>query len=229
VSDNLIADFDQIELEKGVEGFVADLLLTSSRTGQKLLLEISVTHPCDPQKVASGLGIVEIEIRSEVEIEALKQGIDATSPLVRCHNLPPVDAVAKRCSTPCPATGLALLLYRSGKPWYTECKLTDVEYLTSDPHLIAWDIVDTRISYHNRAHSSVINQFQDFVIKQAYHLKNDVKTCILCKHNGGHKNHNDIYCKIQDRIVWASSTATDCKYYLPPLTAEEAEKIFGET
>lgn len=111
---DLAAMFERVEMEAGVDGFVADILLSSSTSGARMLLEIAVTHPCDETKISSGLPIIEINIRSENAANRLRDGIDAASSCTLSHNLPSPDAAPHLCTTPCPATVLAVLLYENG-------------------------------------------------------------------------------------------------------------------
>ena len=89
-------NFDTVKLEKGVSGFVADTLLSSSKSDEKMLLEIEVTHPCEPEKIESRLKILEIKVSSEEEIEVLKTGIDVTGHNVRTYNYIQPAPIAQR-------------------------------------------------------------------------------------------------------------------------------------
>jgi len=62
-------------VEKGIGGFVADVLLESSDGSTQLLVEIEVTHSCEPQKIASGLKIIETKVESEEDIAGLRRGL----------------------------------------------------------------------------------------------------------------------------------------------------------
>ena len=73
-----IRDFyDTIEEEKTVNGYVADLYFSDSRNLERegLLIEIYVKHPCEPEKIASGMKIIEAVIKEESDIDyILKNG-----------------------------------------------------------------------------------------------------------------------------------------------------------
>lgn len=62
--------YDTCTEEASINGFVADLLLTDSKNPQKepILIEICVTHPCNEEKIKSGLRIIEIKIGDEQDI-----------------------------------------------------------------------------------------------------------------------------------------------------------------
>lgn len=62
-------NFDTCEEEAGYKGFRADLKLTHSEYPERepIFLEIFVTHECKPDKIASGIKIIEIKINSEID------------------------------------------------------------------------------------------------------------------------------------------------------------------
>ncbi|QFT61825.1 hypothetical protein [Roseivivax sp. THAF30] len=223
---DLAARYDRVALEAGIDGYAADILLSSSRTAEAMLLEIAVTHPCDEEKISSGLEIIEITVRGEDEIEALAQGLDAVSGRVQHHNPAQLDPVEKCCTEPCSATGLALLLYRNGKPWYAEPDLAAHEEITADPQLETSTMVDPRISYEQRRWSEIRDPLKAFMIAQAFEHGRHVRSCMLCWNNGGRVNDHDIYCDAKDRKVWMSSSAVGCPSYWPAETADEAERLF---
>ena len=65
--------YDTCEEEKPIKGYVADLLLTNSQKPNldPILIEIQVSHKSTPQKLDSGLRIIEICLRTEEDIERL--------------------------------------------------------------------------------------------------------------------------------------------------------------
>lgn len=223
--EDLAARYDRIDIEKGVNGFVADILLSSIATGETILLEIVVTHHCDDAKIASGLAIVEIMIRNEDDIEQLKRGLDATSGSVQYHNATPLSPIHQNCTAPCGASGLALLLYRNGKAWYSEVPLGADGYITSDPQLETYEVVDPKIGRGNRNWSTIKASLGEFIIRQAYDAGKFVRSCMLCQHNGGRANDNDIYCMAKGCKMWMSSSATTCDAYFPPPTSDDAREL----
>lgn len=223
--EDIASRFDRIDNEKGVNGFVADILLSSTATGERMLLEIAVTHECDDAKIASGLAIVEIIINTEDHIEDLRRGLDATSGTVQFHNAAPLEPIRQNCTAPCRASGLALLLFRNGKAWYSEIPLGADDYVTSDPQLVAYEVVDQKIGRGDRNWSTIKALLGEFIIRQAYDSGQNVRSCMLCQHNGGHANANDIYCMAKGRNMWMSSSATTCDAYFPPLTSYDAREL----
>ena len=63
--------YDTCSIEKGIDRFVADLILTSSThpNREPIIIEIFVTHKSSQEKIDSGFRIIEIKIASEEDIE----------------------------------------------------------------------------------------------------------------------------------------------------------------
>lgn len=224
---DVTSQFDRVERERGAKGFIADVLLSSSQTEDVLAIEIAVTHPCELEKIESGLSIVEINLRAEDQIEKLRKGIDTTSSGVITHNLKPLETVKQRCADPCSATVLIFLLYSNGKAWYSEPALVQVRELLSDPRLVAWECRDVRGPGKVRSEQSVRRSLGDFMVRQKYELGREVRSCLLCIHNEGRRNQNEIFCGAKERAVWMSSSATSCDTYLPTQDFEEAKAMLG--
>lgn len=62
--------FDTCEEEVSYNGFRADLMLSSKEYTERepIFLEISVTHDCEPEKLASGVQIIELKIADEKDV-----------------------------------------------------------------------------------------------------------------------------------------------------------------
>lgn len=67
---NLKDLYDTCQEEVAYKGFRADLMLSHSKHPDRkpLFLEISVTHDCEPEKIKSGIEIIELKIASENDI-----------------------------------------------------------------------------------------------------------------------------------------------------------------
>lgn len=67
---NLKDYYDTCNEEVEINGFIADLLLTNSQNPEQepILIEICVTHSCEPEKRQSGLKIMEIKVKNEEDI-----------------------------------------------------------------------------------------------------------------------------------------------------------------
>lgn len=67
---DLKKEFDTCEEEVTYKGFRADLMLSSKEHPERepVFLEISVTHDCEPEKLASGIPIIELKIIDEKDV-----------------------------------------------------------------------------------------------------------------------------------------------------------------
>lgn len=75
--------YDTCGEEATIGGYKADLLLTSSShiTRPPILIEVAVKHPCEEEKINSGLRIIEVPIKTYEDIERfIKEGIFGADP-----------------------------------------------------------------------------------------------------------------------------------------------------
>ncbi len=84
--------YDTATIESCYDGFVADVLLTSSTHNRKpVFLEVAVTHPCTDEKKNSGNKIIEIVIKAEDHVycelnETLPSLFYHEGPIIKFHN-----------------------------------------------------------------------------------------------------------------------------------------------
>ena len=66
---DLKQEFDTCEEEVEYKGFVGDIVLKDSKRPEKepLFIEIDYTHPCDEDKIASGIRIIEFKVEDDRE------------------------------------------------------------------------------------------------------------------------------------------------------------------
>lgn len=62
---------NDISIEKGYKGFVADVLV-SFQSGLPVMFEVAVSHRCELEKIKSGARIVEFLIKDEQDIERMR-------------------------------------------------------------------------------------------------------------------------------------------------------------
>lgn len=64
--------YDTAKLEHPIKEFIADVLLTNSDEEiEPVLLEVTVTHPCEQKKIDSGLRIIELHICNQSDANGL--------------------------------------------------------------------------------------------------------------------------------------------------------------
>ncbi len=58
--------YDRATIEKSYEVFTADVLLSNTQLKRRpVFLEVAVTHPCAPEKIASGIKVIELFVEKE--------------------------------------------------------------------------------------------------------------------------------------------------------------------
>ncbi|MGH7241038.1 MAG: competence protein CoiA family protein, partial [Candidatus Saccharimonadales bacterium] len=109
--------FDVCNAETGYKGFVADVLLASTTRQEVLMIEFSVTHDCEPEKIASGARIVEIPIHDEADVAALRDGLlqDGKRSGFRSYNLKNRPTCGPMCGGECPNEVGLFIVYKNGK------------------------------------------------------------------------------------------------------------------
>lgn len=64
--------YDECIIEQSIQGFRADLLLRDSKgSAPDIMVEVWYTHRCEPEKINSGLPIIEFKIRSFDDINEI--------------------------------------------------------------------------------------------------------------------------------------------------------------
>ena len=65
--------FDEIQVEKTHNGFVADIYLKSNKTDEIIFVEFTVTHQCEKEKIDSGIRIIEINLNDENDLSFIEK------------------------------------------------------------------------------------------------------------------------------------------------------------
>lgn len=83
---NLIYSFRNIEYEKKQDNFIPDLTLINNY-GDKIFIEIAVTHSCEKEKIESKNKIIEIKIKDESDIKIiLGKKLSEDNDLIKYYN-----------------------------------------------------------------------------------------------------------------------------------------------
>ena len=72
-------------------------------------------HACEPEKLASGLPIVEVDITTEEEARALASGINEFDDKTKFHNFRPQGPETVPCTMSCGSEVAAFHVFKSGK------------------------------------------------------------------------------------------------------------------
>ncbi|WP_233495558.1 hypothetical protein [Rhodosalinus halophilus] len=205
--------FDVAEIERGVDGFVADVLLSSSKSDELMLVEIQVTHECEPEKIAAGRRIVEIALTSEEDLHALRHGLDLTGHGTRHFNFKEPTPVHEQCRRPCGLHASAFFVFRSGKTLVLHAPIHEIakkrkqsatvhfSLLEEDGWIAPWE-------YARRYFEATLTAYFEQGIA--------VKSCLLCRH-GALGEIDAIKCFKTGRET-GINTAAECPHYRPDST-----------
>ncbi len=194
-------------VEAGIKGFVADVLLTSTKA-PPLLVEIEVTHACEEEKVSSGLRIVEIQVQCEEDVVALRHGIDTTVPNVRVHGLSP-KPLSGSCTGSCFAQARTFILFKSGKTWMGMKSFSELQKQSQAKSVDHIEVIEDDWEEEDLT----IFDIDPHVRRTAFELKKNVKSCLLCRHHafssGRAGGQQPIWC-FERREDFAHNEAAQC-------------------
>lgn len=220
---NLKSYYGFAEVEKEFETksgkFRADIMLSSTRhPNDPIFLEIYVTHACTPEKIASGLRIIEIKISSEEDLEHLISGnvlqesvnflgdedcFDSNRNRVKFYGFRPADMFVADMKQPLQK----FILYPSHKMFLAN--------VTCKNHEIRKGIFEvTSLDKHYLCQSS----FFDSCLAKVFQMGLVDKSCDLCKYM--YLDSRMAYvevCELSEKIgtkrFCQDNDAGKCKYF----------------
>jgi hypothetical protein len=205
--------FDTATVEAGVDGFVADVLLSSSVTGEKLLIEIVVSHECTPEKVASGRRILEIGIHEEVDLALLSTGVDTRRYWYRLHNFKQQPANQVSCGGRCDRELAAFNVFASGKSFIKVGSAREIAGFLRSGRAVHSHIIED-------AEHGIITPY--LAAGKGYHAEAlkaldagaPIKCCTFCRYAGFRTYERPVFCKIS-RVEVGVNQAVSCEAYRP--------------
>lgn len=213
---DLIKYFDRVALEKHHNGFVADVLLQSSKTGEVLFVEFAVTHKCEEEKIRSGLRIVEYSLTDEEQLEPVKShNLRDSDERITLYNFRTRNERRSVCGGNCAAKINVFVVYESKKSILLEL----------DPHREVDSQVRGKILHlevlgkSSGEKEEQISLFRQKV-REAHFNNVPLKNCFLCRYHGGDGVENAVFCKV-DRQSVGSNQAVECEKYRPMRTMSE--------
>jgi len=197
--------FNEIQVEKRIDGLIPDLCLKSPK-GDIIFIEIHVTHKCDDNKIKSGNRIIEFKIQSEADLNSLHSlDISMKNDNVTLHNIRGSD-VSVKCTERkrgCRILFDYLTVFLNGE-YIIGCDpleyiigdITNAKYYALEKHYSLSLEHDTTNDYYKH---------KDFLTNA---LKNNItlKNCILCKYHLRNKRNRGglIYCKLKGKCLDAT-------------------------
>lgn len=210
---DLTQHFDRCQEEVAIRGFRADVLLSSSRHPQVLLVEFAVTHLSEPEKLASGLPILEVRLTSEEDLGPVAAArIDVAAENV---SLRPVKthAPAPRCGGRCVRRVHVLAVEEDGR--------AEVRQETAGR-------VFGPGSVSGAVHVEVVRDPEDASavtaqVRDAFYGGVPLRSCYVCRHQGMSALGEEVFCRAKRTGGWANM-ATGCDQFHALATKRACEQ-----
>lgn len=209
--------FQKINLEKRENEFIPDLLLTSKQ-GDKLFVEIAVTHRVSKEKENSRYKIIELDIASEkdlqiIESKNIEQGEKAR--LFNFKNQVIKDFCRGRCRNKfqpysyCLAKYNYFVVFNNGKSAIINITLDEINKLEVNQKIKYKELLDFFRSNHEKSGMFIK------LVMESYFNNWGIKNCFLCRYHGeANYSEHPIFCKFLKKNC-NSNEAANCKYYRP--------------
>lgn len=205
---DLTTSFKEIKLEEYDNGFIPDILLIG-KNGEKIYVEIFVSHKSEKGKIASNERIMEIKISKEDDIlPILDHFIPNSTKRINFYNFN-IPLNHKLCND-CNVRGHIFQIYKSKKAFLKNGSLLEYFEENNKKHSTVYSQFIFEDNYYNDFYGDtayieeVINAFKTGI---------DVIDCNLCKYAGDVKYGLAlVFCKFL-REHKHSQFAVDCQYF----------------
>jgi hypothetical protein len=207
--------FDKISVETREGSFIADILLTSKNSNDKVFVEIAVTHLSTEQKLNSNYRIIELEIENEEDFEPIKRKyLSVKDSKVKFKNFKTREINASICNGVCQTDYNFLTLDKDGRCLLKQKNLRQIKsrLATEKEKIVNYEI--SKDSGHN--YSEIFKTGVATYAQQ--NLK--VKNCFICRYHAENNSWNyyedttgvPIFCKFL-KIKCNSNQAVSCEYF----------------
>lgn len=205
--------FNQIDIEKGVDGLIADVLLSSDRHEEKILVEIAVSHHCEPEKIASKNRIIEYTIKEEADLDKLRLPVaDTYDPSVTVYNFIMKESRVDLCGGQCDRHVSLFLVHASGKSIRLYLEFSKVDAIVAAPTVIHHQ-VDKDVGDGDRYKE---------LVRESFFSGIGIKSCYLCRYHGAKTRKALVFCKSLKKEV-GTHEAVSCSHYRTFSSLKECE------
>jgi hypothetical protein len=211
VSHNLVEYFDIIKEETRDGQFIPDLLLANSK-GEKVYIEIAVTHYSSERKIDSGTRIIEIALEQEEDLELIRKcHLRADDEKAKLINFSQPDPIQKSLlPEQCLVKTSCFHICTSGAAKFKNLTVLEHQNLVDEQkeYIIEVDKDFTPASFMN---------FLQQALSSGYH---HIKDCCFCDNRYRkparlNEHHQPfMFCSLKKTGV-SSDTALECLYYKP--------------
>lgn len=206
--------YDEITPEIMYKGFRADLLLSSRNTAyEPVFIEICINHPCEQQKIDSGIRIIEINLQTERELDSIVQAgiLQEHIGQVSFYNF---QRIAEQKIT----EGMKLNKFILLKSMNGFCVTNQVDcrsYIQRHPSAIF------EITYDYLASKTYVHPFI-FGWTMAYKYNSNARNCFLCKYHKQNGLYAQWLCCLYKKLNidkhCKSNQAINCQAFSVDLT-----------
>ena len=215
-SSDLTKAFDIITVEKKHNGFIADVLLESSKSDKVLFIEFAVTHTCEPEKKNSGITILEFSLTSEKDLDFL-----STFPPEIALEKSTSYGIKKVCKTDqfftpqtCKKEFEAFVIFKSNKTLIRKYKICSLNRQREQDKIIYsklnvedsdFNSNDAYPSYREDRYESFMNQ----ALSEGFKFKN----CITCRFSVFNSNYwmdKHWFCKKLKKRIENLNDGAEC-------------------
>lgn len=205
---DLTQHFDRITLEKHHNGFVADVLLQSSKSGAVLFVEFAVSHKCEEEKLNSGVRIIEYSVENEGHLEAVKAHKWRDSDKrISLHNFRVRNEKKSFCGGNCPGKANVFVVYESKKSILLELA-PQIDVKQQIKGKVRYLDVLGKSTGHKDDQVSLYRQ----QVRNVHFKGVPIKNCFICRYHGSDGVENAVFCKVKKRSV-GSNKAVECETY----------------
>jgi hypothetical protein len=232
---NLTNYFTEIKLEKKDGEFIPYLTIMNPNNGNKIFIEIKVTHESTPKKLNSGFRIIEIHLNSDDDIKNVtefEKGLISEN--IRLINFKKNVTIKSICKlNNCLKEKFNYFFVTSDGKCYLHSAITEKQLL----HAVNQNSVNSifhiiepinNIFHYSQWADSELNFYKKYISKAA---KSNilVRNCYICRYHA----HNisldyvpgePIFCKFL-KIKCGSNNASKCSYYKMDFSAIEYQEM----
>ncbi len=184
---DLTSRYNLASIEKRFNGFVADILLESTKPEiyDKIFIEIAVSHNCEFEKQKSGIRIIEIKLNNEEDIKIIKEKyFRLGSKNLTFYNFKANINDKKIPLNQCNKEFEVFSVLKSKKAIKRKVKAKDIQKISKDKNYIYNKIL-------SREHDNFGGKKFAKLVKEASHRGIDVKNCFACRYFDYNKNSKD--------------------------------------
>lgn len=206
---DLTTYFKDIELEKSYDVFRPDITLINREKGEKIFIEIAVTHLSTEKKLESGNRIIEIKVKEESDLTPIKiHHLRKDGERIKFKGFKKNTDKKNHCKGKCRHKFDVFIVKDNSKPVLRQLDLERLDYIVNQDKVEHYDISKVTEGYEGIKYR--------YQIAKAFKNGVKVKNCFICRYHGENTTRdfrtNPIICKFL-AIVCNSNEASICKFF----------------